>query len=95
MSKKQATASEKRYMGRVSQQSCSCCGAPGPSIVHHLREGQGTSDRSSNWLTISVCHHCHGNYLGSQGIHGDKTLLRIYKTSELDMLAKTIENLNQ
>jgi len=88
---RQATTAEKKHMGRVSAMSCACCGAPGPSTVHHVREGQGVAQRASNWLTIPLCHGCHQ---GSQGVHGDKTFMRIYKTSELDMLADTIHKLS-
>jgi len=94
MAKNPATAAQHRYLDRVSQLPCSCCGADAPSLVHHLRDGQGMSDRASHWLTISLCYECHGAYLGSQGVHGDKSLLRIYKLSEVDLLANTIELLN-
>ena len=84
------TKSEKAYMGMVAILPCSCCGQPGPSLVHHIREGQGMSQRANNFLTIPLCYECHQ---GPKGIHGDKTLMRIYKVSELDMLAWTIEQI--
>jgi len=83
-------ASEKKHMARVASLSCACCGKPGPSLVHHIREGQGMSQRASNWLTIPLCFDCHQ---GPQGLHGDKTLMRIYRLDELDMLADTIGKL--
>lgn len=91
MAKKQMTAAERVYVGRVKALPCSCCGASAPSLAHHIREGQGTSQRAQHWLTVALCHDCHAEPLG---IHGDKTFMKIYKLDEVDLLAKTIERLN-
>lgn len=88
--KRQATAAEKKYMGRVSALSCACCGVPGHSQVHHVREGQGIAQRAANWLTIPLCQACHQ---GPKGTHGDKSLLRIYEVDEMSMLATTIQKM--
>lgn len=80
---------DKRHMGRVAELPCACCGAMGVQ-VHHLREGQGMAQRASNFLTIPLCEPCH---TGPRGIHGDKSIMRTLKLSELDMLANTIEAL--
>jgi len=87
---------EKRHMDRVSRMGCMLCRALGrpsdaPATVHHIREGQGMSQRASNWMTIPLCPDCHQ---GKNGIHGDKTLLRIAKVEELDLLAMVIERLS-
>lgn len=58
-----------------------------PVEVHHIREGQGMSQRASDYLTIPLCVECHR---GQNGVHGDKTYMRIANVSELDMLAETI-----
>lgn len=88
------TAAERRHKGRVAQLGCMLCQCLGqgatPAQVHHIREGQGMSQRASDFLTIPLCPACH---TGPQGIHGDKTLLRIAKVDELDLLAMTIEAL--
>ncbi|TQE98148.1 MAG: hypothetical protein FKY71_15335 [Spiribacter salinus] len=82
----------REYMGRVARFPCVLCealGMPGvPAEVHHLREGQGTSQRASDYLTASLCPECHR---GPQGVHGDRTLLRVAKLDEMDLLAMTIE----
>lgn len=80
---------EARHMDRVAQLDCVLCGAR-PVEVHHLREGQGMSQRASNFLTIPLCPGCHR---GPSGIHGDRSLMRIQKLDELDLLALTIEAL--
>lgn len=83
------TKAEKRHMDRVAQLPCAICGAE-PVQVHHLREGQGMSQRASNWLVVPLCPDCH---TGPNGVHGDRTLMRIAKVEELDLLAMTIEAL--
>jgi hypothetical protein len=62
-----------------------------PATVHHLRTGQGKGQRASDYLTVALCPDCHQ---GPHGIHGDRSLLRIAKVEELDLLALTIEALN-
>lgn len=83
------TKAEKRHMDRVAQLPCVVCGAHGVH-VHHVREGQGMSQRASNWLTVPLCPDCH---TGPSGIHGNKALMRIQKFDEMDLLAMTIEAL--
>lgn len=84
----------KKHMGRVAALGCILCQVLGqgktPAEVHHLREGQGGGQRADDFLTIPLCPNCHR---GPQGIHGDKTLLRITKLTELDLLAMTLEAL--
>ena len=84
------TKAERRHMGRVAELSCLTCGADGVH-VHHIREGQGLSQRASNWLTVPLCPDCH---LGPNGLHGDKSIMRVLKLDELDLLAMTIERLS-
>lgn len=80
---------DKRHMGRVAELPCACCGVHGVQ-VHHIREGQGMAQRASNWLTVPLCPECH---TGPRGVHGDRSIMRTLKLSELDMLANTIEKL--
>ena len=49
------------------------------------------AQRASNFLTIPLCQPCH---TGPRGVHGDKSMMRQLKLSELDMLAWTIERLS-
>lgn len=83
---------EKRYLDKVAQLPCACCGAHGVN-VHHIREGQGVSQRASHYLTIPLCYDCHQDK--RLGIHGERINWKIRKMSELDALAKTIESLFQ
>ena len=53
-------------------------------------EAAGAGQRASDWLTIPVCPECHR---GSNGIHGDKSMLRITKKTELSLVADTLERI--
>lgn len=83
------TLAERHHLERIASLPCSLCGST-PVHVHHIREGQGMAQRASNWLTIPLCQSCHQ---GPKGVHGDKTMLRIMKMNEMDMLADTLEKL--
>ena len=80
------TKAEKKHMDKVSQLPCCLCGSM-PVEVHHIREGQGMAQRAGNMLVIPLCLNCHR---GPSGIHGDKTMLRIHKKDELDLLNETL-----
>ena len=84
------TKAEKRYLDKVASLPCMVCGADGVHI-HHVREGQGMAQRAQNWLAVPLCPTCH---TGSQGIHGDRRLLKARKLDEMDLLAMTIEAMN-
>ena len=96
--KKSATVAERIHMGKVASQGCVLCrhlGAdPSPAEVHHIREGQGMSQRASHFLTIPLCPEHHR---GNNGIHGlgAREFERRYKLDELDLLAMTIEGLSE
>ena len=78
---------EREYIGRVKLLPCGNCGASPPSSAHHIIEN-GT--RVGHYATIPLDYECHQ---GNQGIHGDKTLWRITKNTELSILADTIKKL--
>lgn len=59
-----------------------------PTEAHHIRAGQGLSQRASDALVIPLCvdHH-----RGKHGVHGDRMALRAAKMDELALLAYTLE----
>jgi len=74
---KPANTNEDDYMGVVKALPCGCCGAIGPSSLHHIRKGQGLSQRAPHFLAIPLFWECHQ---GDNGIHGSAILvLRYYK----------------
>ena len=75
------TKAERVHLERIKSLSCVCCGAPGPSYAHHIRQ-------KSAYHCVPLCLDCHQ---GPGGIHGDKALWRVYKLDELDALARTME----
>ena len=85
--KKATTLEESAYLERVKNLPCSCCGAPGPSQAHHPREGQGMSQRAGHFTAVALCMACHQ---GQKGIHGDRTLMRIYKVDEMELINRTV-----
>lgn len=87
------TTAERRYLARIVGMRCVLCERlgqrqQGRTYAHHIREGQGMSQRASDYLAIPLCLECHQ---GPCGIHGDRSLLRVAKCEELDLLADTIE----
>lgn len=85
----------KMHMGRLAEMGCICCDMLGQSqqgktFVHHLREGVGMAQRQSDFIAIPLCYDCHQ---GANGIHGDRTYLKLLKCGELDLLAATLEKL--
>lgn len=83
MSKRAATTSERRHMGRVASLPCCLCGAHGVQ-VHHIREGVGMAQRNANWCTVPLCPECHANIT---------VLLNVYKTTEFKLLNQTLDSL--
>lgn len=84
---------EKSYLELIASLPCAVCGAT-PVQVHHIREGQGMSQRASHWLTIPLCHTHHQ---GALGIHtlGTRHFAAMNKAGELELLARTIGIIHQ
>lgn len=84
----------KDWMSRVADLGCILCAhlgvGPTPANLHHVREGQGMSQRSSDWLVVPLCRECHQ---GTNGLHGLGTrgFYNRYKLDELDLLSMTLQ----
>ncbi|MCB1281010.1 MAG: DUF968 domain-containing protein [Salinibacterium sp.] len=83
---KALTPAERRHLAKVKALPCGLCGRCGPNHAHHVRTGQGMGQRAGHFCTVPLCPDCHE---GPQGIHGDKTLWRIYRKTEMDVLDQT------
>jgi hypothetical protein len=46
------------------------------------------AQRASDFLAVPLCYECHQ---GPRGVHGDRSMMRLMKLTELDMLANTIQ----
>jgi hypothetical protein len=90
------TVRERAHKSRVAELGCAVCRRLGlgetPAELHHVREGQGMSQRASDFLVIPLCPSHHR---GSEGLHGLGTrgFERRYGVDELGLLAETIEAL--
>lgn len=86
------TNDEKRHMSRVAGLGCIVCRNEGygasPAACHHIRAGQGMSQRASNYEVLPLCgaHHQTGGY--GVAIHaGQKEWEKRYGT-ELELLSQ-------
>ena len=79
------------YKNKVAALPCAICGQE-PVQLHHIREGQGMSQRASDVLIIPLCPECHQGQDGYHGL-GRRAFEARHKTTELDLLAMTIERL--
>lgn len=83
---------ERIRFGKLVDMGCILCwhlGTPGTSAeIHHLRDGQGMSQRAPNDLTVPLCHIHHR---GPQGYHGlgKRAFEALYGVSERDLLDMT------
>jgi hypothetical protein len=88
---------DKEHMNRVASIGCILCKhldlGETPAQLHHIREGQGMSQRASNFLVVPLCPEHHQ---GNSGVHGlgERGFYTRYKLSELDLLAMTLEALS-
>ena len=77
------------YMDRVAAIGCLICGSP--AQLHHPREGQGKSQRASDWTVVPLCR---AHHTGPEGIHNRRAFYLRHRLEEIDLLAMTIERLN-
>jgi hypothetical protein len=81
----------KAWKNKVAALGCILCRHQGlgetPATLHHVREGQGMSQRASDWLVIPLCKEHHQ---GKSGIHGGQ-FYQLYRLDEMDLLAWTLE----
>jgi len=82
--------SAKAHMSLVAALPCALCEGY-PVELHHILEGRTPGRKSPDWLVIPLCPDCHRG--DDNGIHGRQAMLKIKKTSELQLLAKTYETL--
>ena len=87
MKKAKKTSAESAHLLAVKQLPCCTCDDGGPSEAHHVRD-QGS--RIGDFITIPLCVACHR---GPSGVHGDKSMLRITNTTELQWADATIQEI--
>ena len=80
------------HLDRVHSIPCVLCAKLGltqltRTTAHHVRTGQGASQRADDMLTAAICEECHQ---GPQGVHGDRGRLKMAGLSELMLVALTL-----
>lgn len=84
------TKQERAHLSRLADLGCVLCLRLGfhgtPAEIHHIRTGQGMSQRASHYDAIPLCPRCHR---GDDGLHGmgRKAFERFYGVTELELLA--------
>lgn len=73
------TKIEREWLALVKQVACSCCDKPPISEAHHTKQG-------NQFSAAALCYDCHR---GPLGWDGDRTLMRIYKKDENDLISIT------
>ena len=85
----------KAWKSKVAAIGCILCRHHGhggtPANLHHIREGQGMSQRASDWLVVPLCKEHHQ---GKTGVHGGE-FYHFHKLDELDLLAMTLETVHE
>lgn len=91
------TRAEERWIKAILTGGCILCEylelGETDAAVHHVREGEGMSQRASHFMVVPLCWEHHQ---GPSGLHGLGTggFYQRYKLSELDLLAMTIERVS-
>ena len=79
---------EARHLSRLAAMPCALCGDFGVQI-HHILEGRVKGRKSGHFTAIPLCPSCHMD--NNNGIHGGQAMLKVMKTTELELLAQTLE----
>lgn len=78
------TKAEKAHIERIKAMRCRVCDASGPSECHEIEQGQ--------WFTsIPLCADCHRG--AHNGLHGQRRMWLLTKTTELSALNDTVREL--
>ena len=85
-------------LDEVAELGCVLCahfGCPGtPAEIHHLRDGQGLSQRASDEEVIPLCPEHHRGRAGYHGL-GKRAFEHRYRVTERELLALTRELLGR
>lgn len=83
----------KQWKTKIGAMGCVLCRHLGlgetPANLHHVREGQGMSQRASDFLIVPLCKEHHQ---GKTGFHSAGFYTR-HRLDEMDLLAMTLEGL--
>ena len=78
----------KKHLALIHDLPCGLCGTV-PVEAHHILEGRTPNRKSPDGLAIPLCWSCHQD--PHNGIHGLRSMWKIMRKSELDVLEETYE----
>lgn len=93
------TKAERQHLDRVAALGCLCCALEGhpdtPALIHHIRAGQGLSQRASHYDTLPLCelHHV-GTDSHYPSIHRAKRAFEARYGTERELLERVRALLN-
>lgn len=85
------TKAERQHLSRLAELGCVLCIRLGyyatPAEIHHIRDGQGMSQRASHFDAVPLCWRHHR---GGEGLHGmgRSCFERYYGVTETELLAE-------
>lgn len=91
----------KQWMADVASLGCVACRNHGygetPAEVHHIRDGQGASQRADDTETIPLCpaHHRGTAHPIVPSVHRDKRRFEREFGTERELLAQTVREVNE
>jgi hypothetical protein len=86
------TKAERAHLSRLADLGCVLCIRLGyyatPAEIHHIRDGQGMSQRASHFDAIPLCYSHHRGQDGFHGL-GKRAFIRRYGVDEIVLLQET------
>ena len=86
------TKAERQHLSRLAELGCVLCIRLGyyatPAEIHHIRDGQGMSQRASHFDALPMCPMHHRGDIGIHGM-GRRAFERHYGVTETELLADT------
>lgn len=99
-----ANKAEKLHMSKVAELGCIACRINGiydtPACLHHIRHGQGMSQRANSYQVIPLCptHHQYGDgtatYEYQYALHRSPIEFEDAFGTEEDLLAQVLQLVN-
>ena len=97
--KKSKTKDEKQWLNKLAESGCCICrkyhgitDAPQANL-HHLREGVGLGQKSSDYLVIPLCHYHHQSGPPGEAFHASPKQWIDKYGKESEMLEWVLDNL--
>ena len=88
------TKAERAHLSRLADLGCVLCLRLGygatPAEIHHIRDGQGMSQRASHFEAVPLCYPHHRGPNGFHGL-GKRAFVRRYGVDETMLLQEAMQ----